>query len=71
MKNADKDSRGRPNSVDEYGNRFPSQTCIPNREDESVINVTSATLDNTQNIQPVVPLRCVEKKKKQRYRSMY
>lgn len=47
MKNADKDSRGRPNSGDEYGNRFQSQTCIPHREDESVINITSVTLDNT------------------------
>jgi len=46
MKNADKNSHGRPNSGDEYGNRFHSQTCILNREGGSVINVTSATLDN-------------------------
>jgi len=63
MKHADKDSRGRLNSGDEYRNRFQSQTCIPNKEDESVINVTSATLDNTQKIQPVVTLRCVGKTK--------
>jgi hypothetical protein len=50
MKNADTYSRGRPNSGDEYGNRFQSQTCIPNSEDESVINVTSATMDNTYKI---------------------
>jgi hypothetical protein len=47
MENADKDSRGVRNSGDEYGNRFQSQTCIPKREDESVINLASATLDNT------------------------
>jgi hypothetical protein len=63
MKNADKDSRGVPDLEDEYGNRFQSQTCIPNREDQSVINVPRVTLDNTEKIQPAVALRCVGKTK--------